>query len=91
MSRRFFTTEFKHEAASLVVDQSYTVQQACEAVGVTDDCLRRWGKQLRLERSGGAPIGTKTLTTEQQEIQDLKKQVASLEREKSILKKALLS
>ena len=88
MARRSFTTEFRHEAAALVVDQSYTIQQACEARGVSDNCLRRWVKQLRLERSGGAGNGSKALTAEQQEIQRLKKQVASLEREKSILKKA---
>lgn len=88
LARRSFTTEFKHEAAALVVDQNYTIQQACEAMGVSDNGLRRWVRQLRLERSGGASNGSKALTAEQQQIQRLKKQVASLEREKSILKKA---
>ena len=80
MARRSFTTEFKHEAACLVVDQKYTVRQASEAVGVAENEIRRWVKQLRLELSGGTP--------EQQEIQKLKTQVAPLEREKEILKKA---
>ncbi|GAA3945737.1 IS3 family transposase [Allohahella marinimesophila] len=88
MARRSFTTEFKHEAASLVVDQKYTVRQASEAVGVAESEIRRWVKQLRLERSGGTPAGSKALTPEQQEIQKLKKQVAQLERDKAILKKA---
>ena len=88
MARRSFTIEFKHEAASLVVDQSYTVRQACEAVGVTETAMRRWVNQLRLERSGGTPAGAKALTGDQQEIQRLKKQVTQLEREKDILKKA---
>ena len=88
MARRSFTTEFKHESASLVVDQKYTVRQACEAVGVAENDIRRWVKQLRLERSGGTPLKSKALTPEQQEIQKLRKQVAQLEREKGILKKA---
>ena len=88
MARRSFTTEFKHEAACLVVDQKYTVRQASEAVGVAENEIRRWVKQLRLERSGSTPTGSKALTPEQQEIQKLKKQVAQLEREKEILKKA---
>lgn len=57
-------------------------------MGVAISPLRRWVKQLRQERSGGTPDGAKALTGEQQQIQALKKQVASLEREKSILKKA---
>jgi len=30
---------------------------ACEAVGMTNNCLRRRLRQLRLERSGGASMG----------------------------------
>lgn len=31
--RRSFTPEFKLEAASLVVDQNYSVPEACQALG----------------------------------------------------------
>ena len=34
MSRRSFSTEFKHESARLVLDQGYTIDEACIAVGV---------------------------------------------------------
>ncbi len=33
-NRRSFTKEFKHEAASLVVNQGYSMAEACRAMGV---------------------------------------------------------
>ena len=86
-SRRSFTKEFLREAASLVVDQGYSVAEACRAIGVGSTAMRRWVQQLETERSGVTPK-TPALTAEQQRIQELEKQVQQLEREKSILKKA---
>lgn len=88
MGRRSFTSQFKHDAASLVVDQGYTVQEACEAVNVGQTVMRRWVTQLELERKGRTPTRSKALTPEQQRIQELEQQVRKLEREKEILKKA---
>lgn len=85
--RRSFTAEFKHEAASLVLDQDYTVAEACASLGIGESALRRWVSQLRSERGGATPKG-KALTAEQQRIQELEKQVKRLELEKTILKKA---
>ena len=53
--RRSFTPEFKQEAASLVLDQGYTVPQASTSLGVVESALRRWVKQLEAERQGGYP------------------------------------
>lgn len=85
--RRSFSPEFKHEAASLVVDQDYSVTEACRALGIGDTALRRWVSQLETERGGYTPV-SKALTSEQQKIQELEARVNRLEREKSILKKA---
>jgi transposase len=85
--RRTFSTEFKQEAASLVLDQGYSVPQASRSLDVGETALRRWVDQLRAERGGVTPK-TKALTPEQQRIQELERQVNRLEREKSILKKA---
>lgn len=86
-NRRTFTTEFKHEAAALILDQGYSYPAACKAVGVGDTALRRWVQQLTDERTGITPK-SKALTTDQQRIQALEAQVKRLELEKSILKKA---
>ncbi len=85
--RRTFSPEFKREAADLVLQQSYSYPQACEALGVGETALRRWVQQLSSERGGITPKA-KAFTPDQQRIQELEKRVKRLELEKKILKKA---
>jgi transposase len=85
--RRSFSVEFKHDAAALVVDQGYSVAEACKSMGVGETAIRRWVDQLREERGGVTP-NSKALTAEQQEIQALKARINRLELEKKILKEA---
>jgi transposase len=85
--RRTFTKEFKLEAASLVLNQDYSVTDAARSLGVGETALRRWVQQLSDERGGTTPK-SKALTPEQQKIQELEARINRLEREKSILKKA---
>ena len=85
--RRTFSTEFKRECASLVLDQGYSLMAAARSMGVGDTALRRWVDQLRQERSGITPQ-SKALTPDQQKIQELEARINRLEREKAILKKA---
>ena len=85
--RRTFSTEFKHDAALLVLDQGYSVGEASRSLGIGETALRRWVYQLRIERDGGTPK-SKALTPEQQKIQELEARINRLEREKAILKKA---
>lgn len=88
MSRRQFSQAFKAESASLVLDQDYSIAEACQAVGVGETAMRRWVAQLRSERQGITPKGSKALTAEQQKIQALEAKIKRIEREKEILKKA---
>lgn len=85
--RRNFSSQFKLEAAQLVVDQNYTAQEAADAMGVGLSTMGKWVRQLRNERKGLTPIAS-ALTPEQIEIQQLKKRIKYLEEEKDILKKA---
>lgn len=85
--RRTFSAEFKLEAADLVLDQGYTISEASRSLDVSENVLRRWVKQLKLERNGDTP-SSKALTPEQQKIQELEARINRLEREKAILKKA---
>lgn len=85
--RRIFSTEFKQEAASLVLDQGYSLAEAGRSLDVGSNTLARWVRQLKQERSGITPT-SKALTPEQQRIQELEARVKRLEQEKSILKKA---
>ena len=86
-TKRTFTAEFKLESAKLVVEEGYTVAQACESMGVSESAMRKWVRQLETERSGKTPT-SKALTPEQQKIQELEARVKRLELEKTILKKA---
>ena len=85
--RRTFSAEFKLEAASLVLDQGYSMLEASRSLGVGETAIRRWVDQLRFEREGKTP-SSKALTPEQQQIQELKARIYRLEQEKDILKKA---
>jgi len=85
--RRSFSTEFKQEAACLVLDQGYSFLEACRSLDIGETALRRWVQQLEFERGGGTPV-SKALTAEQSRIQELEARVHRLEREKVILKKA---
>lgn len=87
MARRSFSTAFKREAASLVLDQNYSVTEACTAMGVGPTAMRRWVEQLRQERAGNTPK-SKAMTPEQQRIQELEARIRKIERENDILKKA---
>ena len=89
MTRRSFSTDFKLEAAGLVLDQGYSIPEACKSMGVGPTALRRWVEQLSSERGGTTPLHSKAMTPEQKRIQDLEAQVRRLEREKEILKNCL--
>ncbi len=84
--RRSFSPEFKQEAASLVLDQGYTIPQASVSLGIGESAIRRWVNQLTEERDGVTPKG-KALTPEQRRIQELEARCKRLEQEKDILKK----
>jgi len=88
MTRRYFSPEFKRESACLILDQGYSIAEACAAVGVGETALRRWVSQLKAERGGITPVGSKALTPDQQRIQALEGQLRRIERENDILKKA---
>ena len=53
--RRTFTPAFKHEAASLVLDQGYSCPEAAQSLDVGETTLRRWVAQFQLERGGITP------------------------------------
>ena len=84
MTRKSYTTDFKREAASLVLDQGCSVRTACEAMDVGHTAMRRWVNQLRQEREGITPEKSKALTPEQQRIQELEARLRKVEREKEI-------
>lgn len=53
--RGTFSTDFKAEAANLVISQEYSIGEASRSLGVGESAIRRWVFQLTHERSGITP------------------------------------
>lgn len=86
-TRPTFSPEFRLEAAQLVVDQSRSIREAADAMGVGKSTMDKWVRQLRSERDGKSPQGA-PMTADQRRIRELEKQLRRVEEEKEILKKA---
>jgi len=81
--RRRFTPEFKKDTVALVTEQGYSIAKAAQAVGTSENNLRRWKKELEQEAKG------ERLTAEERaELVRLRRENKELRMEKEILKKA---
>ena len=87
MERRKFTREFKCEAVKLIKDRGVSYARAAEDLGVHPTQLREWVKKLADDPQHAFP-GHGRMKPEQQEIAQLKREVAKLRAERDILKKA---
>ena len=86
VTRRRFGQEFKLEAVQLVKGRGVSVAQAARDLGVHENVLRKWVKQLPAEAQGGL-AGTGPIAA-QAELARLRKENAKLRMELDILKKA---
>ena len=55
LKRATYSAAIKLETAQLVVDQSYTQEEAAKAMGVGKSTVSKWVTQLKQERSGQTP------------------------------------
>ncbi|MCD8573744.1 MAG: transposase [Gammaproteobacteria bacterium] len=82
-----FTKEFKSQAVKLATTEGYTQAEAAKNLGIDARNLSRWIQESRPEKQ----IGKSTLrfsTSDQEELQQLRKEVKRLKMERDILKKA---
>ena len=86
-TRKKYSQEFKLDAISLVLDQGYTRAEAAKNLGISAQILGRWVKEYQQD-AGNAFRGNGKLTTNQEEVRQLKAQIKRLEMERDILKKA---
>jgi transposase len=84
--RRTFSREFKLEAVRLVNERGVTVTQAARDLGLHENVLRKWVRELVADPQQAFP-GQGQMKPEQAEIERLKKEVAKLKMERDILKK----
>lgn len=87
-SRRHFTDEFKREAVRQTEQPCSNVSQVARDLGLDPSVLRRWVGQMRVgiwEPTDGKPLKSE----QQQEIEQLRRELAKVKTERDILKKAV--
>lgn len=82
-----YTKEFKQEAVHLALNSS-SVQAASRELGMPEATLHTWVQKAKQSGEVSTPTGQVNVGELIQEVQQLKKQLAKSEREKTILKKA---
>jgi transposase len=87
MFRKSYTREFKTRAVQLMGESSKPIRQLAEELGVSENNLYNWRKQLR-EKQDEAFSNQPRLDEKELEIRRLKARVLELEEEREILKKA---
>jgi len=84
--RKKYTQEFKEEAVKLITEQGYQITEAARNLGVNENMLGRWKRQIE-----GVGEGTKVAqggSAMLAELNHLRKENKRLIMEREILKKA---
>ena len=84
--RKKYTQEFKEEAVKLITEQGYRVTEAARNLGINENMLGRWKREL--EGGGESASGLQGGTVMQAELKRLRKENKRLIMEREILKKA---
>jgi len=91
LTRRHFTQEFKLEAVRLAEGSDRPFNEIAHELGIRPNVLRQWRRQAAA-RAGQAPPeifpGQGRFSSRDEEIRRLKREVAQLQEERDILKKA---
>ena len=83
--RRSFDRAFKLSAVRLLVASDESLSQVARSLGIHDNLLRRWRKQLSSGSSGMSESGRR----ERSEVIRLRRRCRDLQRELALLKKTL--
>lgn len=87
MIRKSYSKEFKAKAVELMDSTSKPIRQIAEELGVAENNLYNWRKQLR-EKAEDAFSNQPRFDEKELELRQLRARVAELEEERDILKKA---
>ena len=86
--RRKYDREFKLEAVRLSREAGRTVAGVARDLGINENQLHRWRRQLSEEGTAAFP-GKGHQSPEQEELRRLRRQLVDVTEERDILKKAL--
>ena len=81
--RKKFTPVFKRKTVALITEQGCSIAKAAQAVGATENNVRRWKSELEAEASG-----ERLNSDERAGLVRLRRENKELRLEKEILKKA---
>lgn len=73
-TRKKYPKEFKLDAVSLVLNQSYTRIEAAKSLGISSTMLGRWVKEHEPSSDGQAFLVNGKLTSDQAEIRQLREE-----------------
>jgi len=85
--RTTYTKEFKLEAVRMVQQDTRSVVEIAEDLGILPNMLHRWVRELRVETEE-AFRGQGNRSSVEEENRQLKKRIRQLEQEKQVLEKA---
>lgn len=86
MERKQYSAEFKREAVRLITDKGISVAQAARDLGLNQNMLGRWKKQLESDAERAFPGHGQP---RDEELARLRREVEVLRQERDILKKAV--
>jgi len=86
-TKKKYPKEFKLDAISLLLEQSYTRIEAAKGLGINATMLGRWVKEYERSSDGQAFRGNGRLTPDQTEIRQLREENRRLKMERDKLKK----
>lgn len=84
--RRSFTPEYKAEVVGLVRDGGKAISAVARDLGLTESAVRRW--VVRSEADAGRGDAKVLMTSEREELSQLRRENRQLRMEREILKKA---
>ncbi len=86
VERKQYSAEFKREAVRLVTDKGLSLAQAARDLGINDNLLGRWKKQMTADAERAFPGQGQP---RDEELARLRREVEVLRQERDILKKAV--
>lgn len=90
-SRRYYDDEFKRNAVELTYNSGKTVSQVAQDLGINSNMLGRWRREQAQYSNRAFPgVGKQRRGTDlEEEVRQLKKELAIAQEERDILKKAM--
>ncbi|MDB4691952.1 transposase [Verrucomicrobia bacterium] len=89
MKRRRFTSEFKREAARMLIIEGHSAKEVSEQLGIPENLLYRWKREHIDDLESNKPTGGQSPKEMAEEIEQLRKQLAKSQRMNAILKKTV--